>query len=140
MQWLNRNLIFSPICYCLCLSNEEFEKELKRLKLHPRNWPDFVNPGADATAHFFESTDTCDECAIICLDLKPNRLLCEVMGLLTHECVHIWQAIKNNMGEKNPSNEFEAYSIHWLSQQVINAFLKTDQGKALLRKELKRTK
>ena len=40
-------------------------------------------------------------------------------GLVIHECVHIWQEIKEIMNEKNPSSEFEAYSVQCISQDML---------------------
>lgn len=138
MKWLNRWLIRSPIYYCLCLTEQDFKKQLKYLKIPVSDWPNFVSPGSHATIHFFTNTDDSDECALICLTDTANHTLTEVIGLLTHEVMHLWRAIRKNLGESKPSSEFEAYVMQGLIQQVISALLETDQGQALIKRELKK--
>lgn len=46
----------------------------------------------------------------------------EVYGLLLHEAVHVWQKVKKLMGEKEPSSEFEAYSIQAIAQDLFEMF------------------
>ena len=41
-------------------------------------------------------------------------------GLIIHESVHVWQEIKLLMNEKEPSSEFEAYSIQTISQSLLH--------------------
>lgn len=48
-----------------------------------------------------------------------------VMGILVHECVHAAQYLFENMGEKRPSPEFEAYTIQWLFAKTLDAYAKT---------------
>jgi hypothetical protein len=127
MKWLNRTLISSPFCYGLCTSEQEFHRELKRLKVKPKNWPHFVgtteNSGADATTHHFEAVDGGhEECIIVCIGNTKGSTRDQIMALLTHEAVHIWQAIREEIGESRPSHEFEAYAIQQISQNLIQAF------------------
>ncbi|MBE2738299.1 hypothetical protein ILS98_19015, partial [Acinetobacter baumannii] len=49
--------------------------------------------------------------AVVQLGDTSERNLIEVYGLLLHKAVHVWQKVKKLMGEKEPSSEFEAYSI-----------------------------
>ena len=138
MKWLDRWLILSPIYYGLCLNKKKFKRELKRLKIPPAEWPKFVTPGSHATIHFFDNINDNHEVAIICIKNTLEHSLTDVIGLLTHEAMHLWRAIKNNIGELQPSKEFEAYVIQGLIQNIISALLETNQGKALLKKELKK--
>ncbi|KQE85282.1 hypothetical protein [Acinetobacter lactucae] len=46
----------------------------------------------------------------------------EVYGLLLHEAVHVWQKVKKLMGEKEPSSEFEAYSIQAIAQDLFEMY------------------
>ncbi|MBT1154358.1 hypothetical protein J1C56_02005 [Aminobacter anthyllidis] len=45
-----------------------------------------------------------------------ERSAVEVIGLLVHEGTHVWQQIKRDIGEDNPSPEFEAYSMQAITQ------------------------
>lgn len=48
-----------------------------------------------------------------------------VAGLLIHEAAHVWQMIREDIGEHAPSPEFEAYSMQCISQELIGAFCDT---------------
>mgnify|MGYP003599311880 CR=1 FL=1 len=46
----------------------------------------------------------------------------QVYGMLAHEAVHIFQEVKSIMGEKEPSIEFEAYSVGQIAQNLFYAY------------------
>lgn len=46
-------------------------------------------------------------------------------AVIAHEVQHIWQGIKENIGEKAASPECEAYMVQWLLTQVLEAFEET---------------
>ena len=118
--WLNRSLIVSPIRMALCKNEKQFTQELKRLKIKESEFPDFVSCGADATTHFFRKG--AEECCIVCLRTAKKITRVQVYSLLVHEAVHIWQAVKECIGEADPSKEFEAYSIQAISQELMGAY------------------
>ncbi|MPS60582.1 hypothetical protein [Acinetobacter sp.] len=60
--------------------------------------------------------------AVVQLGDTSERNLIEVYGLLLHEAVHVWQKVKKLMGEKEPSSEFEAYSIQSIAQDLFEMF------------------
>ncbi|MDC4442181.1 hypothetical protein OHV35_01985 [Acinetobacter baumannii] len=53
-------------------------------------------------------------------DMDKDQI--QVYGLLLHEAVHIWQIVKRRMGEREPSVEFEAYSIQAIAQDLFEMF------------------
>ena len=121
MKWLDRSLVISPIHYGLCKTEKDFKKELKRLGIRKKDRPDFLKSShANATVHFFEKDNSV--CAIVCLGDTKGHTPNEIVGLLIHESVHIWQEIKANIGEQYPSNEFEAYSIQAIAQKLIETY------------------
>lgn len=125
IKYCDTSLFISPIYYGLCTSEKAFNKELKRLKIPKSQRGDFIsNEWSDATVHYFEKDDK--EILIVCIDKKKNKEAnanpIEIVGLLVHESVHIWQKIKQHIGEDYPSVEFEAYSIQKISQELINAY------------------
>jgi hypothetical protein len=113
-HWLDRELITSPIYYCLITTEALWKKELKRLGISNDHEP--ILNGADATTHFLEKDGR--EIAIVTMFNRKMDLL-QAHALLAHEAVHIWQEIKKNIGEDFPSAEFEAYSIQRLSQNLF---------------------
>jgi len=60
--------------------------------------------------------------AIVQLGDTSERKPIEVYGLLLHEAVHVWQKIRKLMGEREPSVEFEAYSIQAIAQDLFEMF------------------
>lgn len=120
-KWLDRCAVQLPYCYRLCVTEKEFHKEMKRLGVPKGNWPSFLAAThADATSHFFNHADG-GKCAIVCMhkETKQERSKDECFGLLVHEAVHIWQACREVIGEKEPSMEFEAYSMQRIAQNLI---------------------
>lgn len=122
VKWLDRALITSPYSFGLCRSEKDFQRALKRLGVPKDQWPSFMKTeSADATVHYFEC-DGGGHCAIVCLRSTKGRTKIEAYGLLTHEAVHIWQAIRDDIGEDRPSSEFEAYSIQAIAQHLMEAY------------------
>lgn len=117
-KWCDNSLIYGPF-FCLCLSEKEYKKQVKRLGINaPNNW---LNENANATVHYLTNQE-CKLCCIVCLGDYTNRNLHEIYGLLIHESVHIWQQFKEWIGEKEPSREFEAYCIQAIAQELILSF------------------
>ncbi|MCU4389958.1 hypothetical protein LF296_11615 [Acinetobacter vivianii] len=60
--------------------------------------------------------------AVVQLGDTSDRDLIEVYGLLLHEAVHLWQQVRVLMGEREPSSEFEAYSIQAIAQDLFEMY------------------
>ncbi len=115
MKWLDRRISAPGPYLCLCLSEAEYFKAFKRLKLKPT--AAWVSQRANATAHFAESAD--GVCAVVCIDGFEGRSGIEVAGLLVHEAVHIWQEWCDYYGEARPGHEQEAYAIQAIAQELM---------------------
>lgn len=118
MIWCDRALIKSPF-YCLCLTERQYRKALKHIGVHDYNAPWIGNAHSNGTTHILESDGKL--CCIVCIRLKEGVEYQQVCSLLVHEAVHVWQRFCENIGESEPSSEFEAYSIQWISQQLFYA-------------------
>lgn len=75
-------------------------------------------PGANATTNFLADENGGNIEIIVYLPYTDVDLLMQ-QGLVIHESVHIWQELKTLMGEKEPSIEFEAYSIQRIAQDLL---------------------
>jgi len=126
MKWIDRAIIESPYCIGLCRTEEQFKKELQRLKVPRGDWPEW-SCGGRAAVHTFENKDGL--CAIVCINSDKRASDPLLMGLLVHEAVHVWQEICEELNEKNPSMEFEAYSIQAIAQRLIVAYSKMGSKK-----------
>ena len=132
LQWLNRAIVVSPIRYCRCTSERAFYRELDRLKMPRSENPYFVKSENHAVTHHFECNN--GKVAIVCINPAKRHSPIQVAALLVHEAVHIWQKCRDTIGEDNPSHEFEAYSIQWIAQELMEAYANTLKRKHRRRK------
>lgn len=123
LTWCSTELIRCQLKYAVCLSEAVFREEMARLEV--ASPPSFMSTThAHATVRFFTSDE--GELAILCMDLEGSRKRTpiEVASLLVHEAVHIFQTDCEYRGEKNPSAEYEAYSIQMIAQELMVAYTK----------------
>ena len=123
MTWCSRVAMYLPLHYTLVLSEKDFQRECRRLALPRDKWPAWVtNEHSDATTHHFvHGSNT--RCAVVALRLRPAFDGVQIAALLVHEAVHIWQECKDLIGERNPSAEFEAYSIQGIAQNLMQKYV-----------------
>lgn len=117
-NWLDRALIVCPFYIGLCTSKKEFRSVCKHLKITEP--PEFLSHHSDATVHFFEQKSNL--AAVVCIQRIKDRTRPQIDAMLVHEAVHIWQQTVKELKERDPSNEFEAYSIQTISQRLIEAY------------------
>lgn len=114
-KWLDNTLISGPYL-CLCLSQQEMESALRHCGI--KEYVPFINNCSDATTHFFTNDDG-KLMTIVCLGETEKVHPIQVASMLVHEAVHVFQEYCNQIGEKEPSSEFEAYSIQSISQALM---------------------
>lgn len=119
-RWLPRTLFRSPYFMALCLSERAFHNELKDLKIPRKTWPDYLKKNAGACVHTFENDTT--QIAIVVIDLSKRRTQPEIYGMLVHEATHIWRYIREELGENQPSTEFEAYAMQNIAQSLFESY------------------
>lgn len=117
--WLNQALVVTPIPYTLQTTDAGYQKVLDLIGVPEEVRSDFVM-GAGATTHRYCNNNV--DSLIVCIAPSKNVTKIQIYALLTHEAVHIWQYIKESIGETNPSKEFEAYSIQMISQNLIQEY------------------
>ncbi|MDS7931844.1 hypothetical protein RMB13_20625 [Acinetobacter sp. V102_4] len=78
----------------------------------------FLDTGADAQVSSFSDGTY----AIVQIGDTADKDQLQVYGLLLHEAVHVWQIVKRRMGEREPSIEFEAYSIQAIAQDLFEMY------------------
>ena len=78
----------------------------------------FLSLGCPAQVDYYDDGKHC----IVQLGETEDKSLISIHGLLLHEAVHIWQRTKHLMGEKEPSIEFEAYSIQRIAQDLFDMY------------------
>lgn len=121
-HWCDRTLIHGPAYYGLCVTERALHATLRKLRIPREQWPPFVGaPAAKATTYIFENPDG-ELVIVVTIKDWEKKTGIEVAGLLVHESVHIWQAIRRAIGEIEPSKEFEAYALQNISQSLMVAF------------------
>jgi len=102
-----------PFFLAMATSPKEFDRGCKRLGVTP---PPFA--AYDAAMHEFRNTTTNGLVCVVCIDASKAKKYTQIQihSLLTHEAVHVWQALCDSMGEEAPGREVEAYSIQWMTQ------------------------
>lgn len=128
-QWLDRRVAAPGPYLALCLAEHEFKALIQEFKA-PDPGPWISTPQADATAHLLANQDG-RRCCIICVREWRGRDPIELAGLLIHEAVHVWQCHADDIGERRPGDEQEAYAIQAIAQELLAEFarrMREDQG------------
>lgn len=120
MRWLDRELVTGPYLG-LATTEVQFHKAMRHCKVARENWPAWVSEGADATTHTFANKDGNTAC-MVCIRPREGHTPIKIAAILVHEAVHVWQEHCERIGERNPSPEFEAYSIQAISQRLMQAY------------------
>lgn len=123
-KWLDRGGATPLPYYCLCMTEQDLEYELRMLKVPKEDRPTFMaSPRADATTHLFYKLPK--RVAIVTMDWRKaaKHSPIVVAGLLVHEAVHVWQFHVHNLREESPGEEQEAYSVQWMSQQLMWSYV-----------------
>lgn len=131
MKYCDRALVVSPVYYTLITSEKAYYKELERIQLPKDDFHKWINEKADATTHFFAKGDK--RIALVAIKFNKNYDDVQVYSLLTHEAIHLWQYIKSELSESNPSSEFEAYSVQAIVQQLLYKLKKSKEFKKIFK-------
>lgn len=117
VKWLSRELVRGPYLV-LCRSEEEFLAVMKRMKV--KSPPPWLGASADAMVHHFElgSHLTC----VVTIRDDEHASPGAINGLLVHEAVHCFQVWCRHAGESKPGDEFMAYAIQSIAQELMDDF------------------
>lgn len=128
-RWCDRILVVNPYYFGLVTSEAAYYEECDRLEIPKADQGVWIsNDWSNATVSHFEKPGH-KPILIVAIRVDETRTGIQIAGLLVHEAVHIWQKICRHLGEDNPSSEFEAYSIQWIAQELMESY--TAQVKVL---------
>lgn len=106
VAWIDRGFFHQFIG--MTTQKKVFKKELKRLGI--KDDVPFITNGCNGSTHLFKSEK--HGCiAIVCIERGKMK---DVISLLVHEAVHVWQEELKWMNESQPGNEIEAYAIQYI--------------------------
>lgn len=128
-EWLDRTLVMSPYYIGLCLSEADYVSVLDHCGVKPENRDAWDMGNAHARMrHFLD--DEGKPIAVVTMDkdFAKTKTGCQVAALLCHEAVHIFQRIRDRIGETVPSDEFMAYSIQNIAQALMESYVRQATG------------
>lgn len=113
----------SKVIYCnrgwqtmffgFCPNEEAWQREMEKMGLQE------PYPQSDACVTFFSRKGK--HVAIMTIS-QVRKSKEEMVGLIVHECTHIWQEVLYHMKEKDkPGAEIEAYSMQAITQEILGA-------------------
>lgn len=114
--WLDRG--WQPVYIGFCPTKVAWKRAMKGLKSEDTPYPN--NDGC-VTRFKFDGKVT----AIVTLGDVGDQSRVSIAGLLAHEATHVWQMVREAIGENEPSAEFEAYSIQCIFVGLYQAWLDT---------------
>jgi hypothetical protein len=118
MVWIDPGIF--PVDIAFCPSKKAWQSEMKRMGMQ-EPYPD----DSDARCTTFERPGHKVRCIVTLNERCDPKDEIGKYALLVHECVHVWQTVRSTMRESDPSREFEAYSVHYISQEIMTAYCAT---------------
>lgn len=128
VEWLDRSLFRSPYRIALCLSEKDYQSQLRRLKMPLDCWDRWLGDDQDASLHYFEAPSK-EDIAIVTIRPRDDVTGCWIAALLVHEAVHVFQRSMQLAGEEKPSKEFEAYGIQRIAQGLMESYIRQTKRK-----------
>lgn len=124
IHWLDRSIGTLDISYCLVLSEADYNAVMKLAGVDPYDWGVWLSSkDGDATTTWGKGANGRHFAVVAINQAKlAGRDPVGICGLLVHEATHIWQHHCDRIGEKNPSHEYEAYAIQWISQCLMDEY------------------
>lgn len=125
-RWLDRPVVYG-LYLTLCTTQEMFEREFKRLtRGTPVEIPVWCKPGR-ACVHTLDHKSLGGTCQIVCIDAQHERFNGATGGILVatclaHEATHCKQALMREIREHAPSDEFEAYTVQNIVQNLLEEY------------------
>lgn len=95
-----------------------WKHEMRKMKL------DEPYPGTDGRCTRFRQ-DGRNQIILLTFNRTRQHSMAQVTGLIAHECMHAWRFIREDIGEAEPSTEFEAYTLQALVQFAVQAHADT---------------
>lgn len=116
--------IFSTEVLC-CLTAGEWREAQRHLRI-TKNQEPFIKSAA--MTHTFAQPGGA-KVFVVCFNQLwvAGWTLPELIGALAHEATHVWQGIKEQINEPNPSHEVEACTVQWITQWLAEQVQSVDQ-------------
>jgi hypothetical protein len=122
--WIEQG--WQPVAIGFCPSTKAWDREIKRLN-GDQPWPD----SADKGGYTLLGQNDVTGCStiLVCIGRGAERDALDVILTILHEAVHVWQFVREVIGERSPGIEMEAYGIEGITRGLIEAYCES-QGRA----------
>lgn len=120
MKWCDNKMMTGPF-YVLVLNEAEYHKAMRRMRVPKRERSAWVNPGSRGTVTKLTNEEG-ELAVIVAVEVSEQDDQLAVFGILVHEAVHVFQIWCEHIGEREPSSEFEAYSIQKIAQELMTHY------------------
>jgi len=119
VAWCDRG--WQPVYFGFCPNERAWKREMEKMGCVGEPYPTGT---AGRCTTFAKDSKVC---LIVTIEdgAEKRHSQIEVLGLMVHEATHVWQAVRDEMEEKAPSIEFEAYSMQAIFQSLWHAWTKT---------------
>ena len=101
------------------------------MKLHQEAADDYPGHLKGCTS-LYQRRDTKHRVALVTIGEGFDFSPAIVADLLVHEAMHVWRDMREAIGEKEPSSEFEAYALQNITANLFRAYEVT-RGRLFLR-------
>lgn len=121
--WIDRG--WQPVAIGFCPSRKAWKRVQREMHVL-EGYPDIAGHGGHTL--LAKNDKTFESVIIVTVAGTAERDAMDVIMTIVHEAVHVWQFLRNAIGESSPGIELEAYAIEEISRGLIDAYCKT-QGK-----------
>lgn len=119
--WCDRG--FYSVYIGFCPSARAWDQELRKLKM--KDPPPYPAKTSGARCSHFDAVSGRVMSLVTVADSADKCEKGEIIALIVHEAVHVWQRICDEIGERSPGQECEAYAVQSISQDLLYAYSRT---------------
>ena len=121
------NTAMLPCSVAFCMDAGAWERELRRIQL-PVEMRESLSSTGDGATHVIGGDDG-SRMVYVCIKNKKGVTPAMMIGLMAYEATHAFDAIVESMNGAEPSPEFKAYTIQWLTQQFYTIWMDSKKVK-----------
>lgn len=131
VKWLNRELMHCPKL-CLVLTEEAYLKALRSVGVAVSSRGHWLAGNAEGGCMTSCKDSGGRTVCIVAIRPGPEQNWVEIFAMIAHEAVHVFQRYCEDIGEAQPSMEFEAYSIEKLTIRLVYEYCRQTNNTHLL--------
>lgn len=138
VNWLDNGMRLIP-SFALVFNEDEYFAVFRDINSKYRHPYEFNKPeNASGWVRYLRNSNDDVICLVCLCEDFMKYTLAELCGLMAHEAVHIFQELCAVRGEKEPSKEFQAYTIQHITQQLIQELFSRKFSALAVSKQLNR--